>query len=318
MTSKKKNNKTNILMRYTMISIVLLLISFGVIYKLFEATIIDAGAWNARAERELSRVATIAPERGNILADNGNILACNLKVYDIMLDLRHNKIRKLRQIPWQSIDSLADSLDMPSLMPPRLPKANGIDHRPFSGSHHAITSGKVNILMVAAFREQKDHLTPLHALAMLPPEVTLTYAGDGATRTATQEAARALGVADRVRFTGNVADIPGLYRQADIALLSTHHEGLSLSTVEAMASGMPLIVSDVPGVSEIVGDGALRFPFGDARALAARITSLLDNPALYAATARKGAERARLYDITVTADEYFNLYSSLISNKTNS
>ncbi len=98
-------------MRYTMISIVLLLISFGVIYKLFEATIIDAGAWNARAERELSRVATIAPERGNILADNGNILACNLKVYDIMLDLRHNKIRKLRQIPWQSIDSLADSLD---------------------------------------------------------------------------------------------------------------------------------------------------------------------------------------------------------------
>ena len=111
MTSKKKNNKTNILMRYTMISIVLLLISFGVIYKLFEATIIDAGAWNARAERELSRVATIAPERGNILADNGNILACNLKVYDIMLDLRHNKIRKLRQIPWQSIDSLADSLD---------------------------------------------------------------------------------------------------------------------------------------------------------------------------------------------------------------
>ena len=111
MTSKKKNNKTNILMRYTMISIVLLLISFGVVYKLFEATIIDAGAWNARAERELSRVATIAPERGNILADNGNILACNLKVYDIMLDLRHNKIRKLRQIPWQSIDSLADSLD---------------------------------------------------------------------------------------------------------------------------------------------------------------------------------------------------------------
>ena len=214
--------------------------------------------------------------------------------------------------------SLADSLDMPSLMPRILTISNGIDLGQFSGSHHTITSGKVNILMVAAFREQKDHLTPLHALAMLPPEVTLTYAGDGATCTATQEAARALGVADRVRFTGNVADIPGLYRQADIALLSTRHEGLSLSTVEAMASGMPLIVSDVPGVSEIVGDGALRFPFGDARALAARITSLLDNPALYAATARKGMERARLYDITVTADEYFNLYSSLISNKTNS
>ncbi len=214
--------------------------------------------------------------------------------------------------------SLIDSIDMPSLMPRIMTIANGIDLGQFSGPRHSIAPGQVNILMVAAFREQKDHLTPLRALAMLPPEITLTYAGDGVTRTATQEAARALGVSARVRFTGNVADIPELYRQADIALLSTRHEGLSLSTIEAMASGIPLIVSDVPGVSEIVGDGALRFPFGDARALAAHITSLVGNHALYAATVRKGAERARHYDITVTADEYFNLYSSLIPNKTNS
>lgn len=214
--------------------------------------------------------------------------------------------------------SLIDSIDMPSLMPRIMTIANGIDLGQFSGPRHSIAPGQVNILMVAAFREQKDHLTPLRALAMLPPEITLTYVGDGVTRTATQEAARALGVSARVRFTGNVADIPGLYRQADIALLSTRHEGLSLSTIEAMASGIPLIVSDVPGVSEIVGDGALRFPFGDARALAAHITSLVGNHALYAATVRKGAERARRYDITVTANEYFNLYSSLIPNKTNS
>ncbi len=214
--------------------------------------------------------------------------------------------------------SLIDSIDMPSLMPRIMTIANGIDLGQFSGPRHSIAPGQVNILMVAAFREQKDHLTPLRALAMLPPEITLTYAGDGVTRTATQEAARALGVSARVRFTGNVADIPELYRQADIALLSTRHEGLSLSTIEAMASGIPLIVSDVPGVSEIVGDGALRFPFGDARALAAHITSLVGNHALYAATVRKGAERARRYDITVTANEYFNLYSSLIPNKTNS
>ena len=209
--------------------------------------------------------------------------------------------------------SLVESLDEPSLATRILTIANGIDLGQFAGPLHAIPHGRVNIVMVAAFREQKDHLTPLHALAMLPPEVTLTYAGDGVTREATQEAARTLGVAERVRFTGNVADIPELYRQADIALLSTRHEGLSLSTVEAMASGIPLIVSDVPGVREIVGDSALRFPFGDARALAGHVTSLLDNPALYAATARKGAERARLYDITVTADKYFNLYSSLTS-----
>ena len=108
---KRNNNKTQILLRYTIISLGLLLVSLAVIIKLFEATVVDAGAWNERARKELSKVSKIAPERGNILASNGNILACNLKVYDIMLDLRHNKIAKLRQIPWQSVDSLADSLD---------------------------------------------------------------------------------------------------------------------------------------------------------------------------------------------------------------
>ncbi len=87
---------------------------FGIIVlgKLFSTTVIEASDWNRRAKEELSRVDTIAPERGNILADNGNILACNLKVYDIKIDLRHVKrliptyARKNRGIPWNKIDSL--------------------------------------------------------------------------------------------------------------------------------------------------------------------------------------------------------------------
>ena len=110
------NNKRHILIRYGVITV--LFVAFGIIVlgKLFSTTVIEASDWNRRAKEELSRVDTIAPERGNILADNGNILACNLKVYDIKIDLRHEKvnahIRKNRGIPWNKIDSLADSLDM--------------------------------------------------------------------------------------------------------------------------------------------------------------------------------------------------------------
>ena len=109
------NNKRHILIRYGVITV--LFVAFGIIVlgKLFSTTVIEASDWNRRAKEELSRVDTIAPERGNILADNGNILACNLKVYDIKIDLRHEKvnahIRKNRGIPWNKIDSLADSLD---------------------------------------------------------------------------------------------------------------------------------------------------------------------------------------------------------------
>lgn len=107
----KQNNKKNILLRYG--AIVVLFIFFGclVLIKLFNTTVIEASAWNQRAYIELSKVDTIMPERGNLLADNGNILAGNIRVYDIMLDLRHSKIQKMTNIPRASIDSLADSLD---------------------------------------------------------------------------------------------------------------------------------------------------------------------------------------------------------------
>lgn len=108
----RKNNKANLLWRYSIISTLFLAVAVCVVVKLVETTVIDAPAWNKRARAELSQVKVIAPERGNILASNGNILACNLKVYDIMLDLRHTKIQRMKAIPWQSVDSLADSLDV--------------------------------------------------------------------------------------------------------------------------------------------------------------------------------------------------------------
>lgn len=108
----RQNNKKNILVRYSIIVALFFLFGIAVLFKLFGTTVVDAGKWNERAKRELTRVDTILPERGNLLADNGNILACNLSVYDVMLDLRHNKIANLRTIPSAEIDSLADSLDL--------------------------------------------------------------------------------------------------------------------------------------------------------------------------------------------------------------
>ena len=75
----KKNNKTHILFRYGIITIMFVAFGVALLVKLFQTTVVDAKEWNARAKAELSRIDTIAPERGNILADNGNILACTLR-----------------------------------------------------------------------------------------------------------------------------------------------------------------------------------------------------------------------------------------------
>jgi cell division protein FtsI (penicillin-binding protein 3) len=107
----KQNNKSHILFRYALITIMFLMISVAIVVKLFLTTVVEADAWNERAKKELSKLDTISPERGNILADNGNILACNVKVCDINFDMRHSKVIAQNPIPWAKIDSLADSLD---------------------------------------------------------------------------------------------------------------------------------------------------------------------------------------------------------------
>lgn len=113
-TQKKRKltqNKTQILFRYGVITFIFLLLAGAIAIRLFRNTVVEAAAWNHRAHMELDKTTVIAPERGSLLAANGNILACNLKVYDIKLDLRHNRILSQKDIPMAKIDSLADSLD---------------------------------------------------------------------------------------------------------------------------------------------------------------------------------------------------------------
>lgn len=98
-------------LRYAIVTLAFVAFGVALAVKLFHTTVVEASAWNKRAQEELSKTSVIAPERGNLLASNGNILACNLKVYDIKLDLRHNKVASQNPIPWAKIDSLADSLD---------------------------------------------------------------------------------------------------------------------------------------------------------------------------------------------------------------
>ena len=111
--AKKESNKRRIFIRYGVITGAFMLMAMGVVWNMFRTTVVEAPAWNARAEKQLSRIDTIAPERGSILAANGNILACNVKVCDIKIDMRHNKIKALPKSKLiAKLDSLADTLDV--------------------------------------------------------------------------------------------------------------------------------------------------------------------------------------------------------------
>lgn len=169
----------------------------------------------------------------------------------------------------------------------------------------------VVISMVAAFRPQKNQDCLVKAMTLLPDRYKLRLIGDGERRKEVEHLAVSLGLSERVEFTGNRSDVNELLQNSHINVLSSHWEGLSLSSLECMASGRPFIASDVPGLHEIVEGAGVLFPDNDYETLAKQIKSLIDDKKLYEDISSKCRKRAEEYDIANTAEQYNNLYSKV-------
>ena len=176
------------------------------------------------------------------------------------------------------------------------------------------------ILMVAAFRAEKDHTTLIRAMEYLPKEYRLFLAGGAETREdektlqSSQKLVKTMELEDRVTFLGVRKDVPQLLAACDVAVLSSHYEGFGLSAVEAMASGKVLIASDVESLTTLVGGAGLLFPQGDAEALATLIREVCENPEKAREIGRKCRERAMQYDIAETAKRYHALYEEVLAS----
>jgi glycosyltransferase involved in cell wall biosynthesis len=107
------------------------------------------------------------------------------------------------------------------------------------------------IACVARLSPEKNIGLLLEAVSFMP-HTRLLIVGDGPCRLALEAQATALGVADRVTFTGERHDIPALLRAADRYAQPSREEGLGIAVLEAMASGLPVVASDVGGLREVV------------------------------------------------------------------
>ena len=172
------------------------------------------------------------------------------------------------------------------------------------------------ITMVSAFREQKDHETLFRAMTHLPKNYRLQIVGGGepVDKERLHSYCSQLNLDDRVDFMGVRSDIPAIMEQSDIIVLSSHWEGLSLSSIEGMASGRPFIASDVDGLHEMVVGAGVLFPHGDDKELAKQIQFLCEHPDEYRAVAERCQERARQYDISIMADKYLEQYKMVLNN----
>ena len=170
------------------------------------------------------------------------------------------------------------------------------------------------VLMVAGFRDAKDQDTVVKALNLLNSnDFEVWFAGVGIRQEIVKQLAESLGVSDRVRFLGLRTDIPNVLRAADVIVMSSHWEGLSLSNVEGMSAHKPFIASDVNGLKEVTKGYGILFPHEDAKALGEEIELLVSNEAYYNEIAERCYNRALEFDISKTVNGYNSVYRTVVS-----
>jgi glycosyltransferase involved in cell wall biosynthesis len=139
-------------------------------------------------------------------------------------------------------------------------------------------------------------------------------AGDGPQRAALEAAAP-----PNVRFLGRVDGAPGLLAAIDILAIPSRSEGQGIVALEAMASGVPIVASDVGGLKEMLRDGdtALLVRPGDARALCSAIVTCLDDPGMRdRMVARAGAEVEEQYDVRRMIVRIIGVYQQAMRHQT--
>lgn len=164
-------------------------------------------------------------------------------------------IRPLLQGREEAIDELPNGVDLATYTPGEVPA----DLR---ARHNLLCTDKVALLVAGLDKAHyfKGVDVFLSALAWMPPHVKGVIVGDGDLRETYQVAARVLGVDSRVSFAGRVSkeDLPRYYRLADVTVLPsvTMGEAFGLVLVESLASGTPVVASDLPGVRTVVTHGS--------------------------------------------------------------
>jgi len=186
----------------------------------------------------------------------------------------------------------------PTLIP------NGVDVRPFEQvTATAVAAARDRyqlpqkfILAVGAHRPHKNHEVLVQAMTAVPGDVGLVIVGnpDHSFRDPLPGLIAGLGLESRVKLVPDVADewLPAVYRAASVFAFPSLAEGYGLPVLEAMAAGVPVVMSDIRVMAEVAGSAALMVPPRDVAGWASAITAVLSDAALAGRLAAAGRAAA--------------------------
>jgi glycosyltransferase involved in cell wall biosynthesis len=200
---------------------------------------------------------------------------------------------------------------------------NGIDTELYAPAPEAKAQESLLIGMHSRITPQKDHKSLLYALKELKDSpsynsIQVRIAGDGDLMADLQQLSAELGLTDKVQWLGmlNEKEIIALLRQINIYVHPTHSETMSTSLMQAMAAGLPMITTDVPGVTHMVAhrQTGLCTAHSDAHELASAMKELIENRDLRIALGEKARQYAESHFSHVNmCQNYTRLFRKLLS-----
>lgn len=218
--------------------------------------------------------------------------------------------------------SLAESEHVPPgklvFIPNGLPLGADSANRAACRDALGIESRHFAIMVIARLHFQKNQVLVLRALAEMPPvarrNVVVLFAGAGEDENELRGLARALSVAEHVRFLGYRSDVPKLLAAADLVLLTSWFEGMPLVLLEAMLAGIPIVSTPWVGARDMLGDGRFGFLTKDYDPIrvAEEIVRAMTHPRLCRDLAERAQKHARVdYGIGRMVEAHRALYQRL-------
>jgi sugar transferase (PEP-CTERM/EpsH1 system associated) len=198
---------------------------------------------------------------------------------------------------------------------------NGIDLDQFAPVSNAAATTLRAIHVGRLIYPAKDQKTLLRSVRLVVDEVpdfALDLVGDGPHRDMMETLCRELDLQANVRFLGFRSDVHQLLSQSHLFVLSSQQEGLSITLLEAAATGLPIVATRVGGNPEVVADGqtGLLVPPEDPAAMAQAILQLIREPELARQMGRAGRQRVEeRFDLRKVVARYEDLYFELLARK---
>ena len=183
------------------------------------------------------------------------------------------------------------------------------DAIPLSRESFGLSNKDFVIIQIASFRPAKDQITLLRCLPLLPNNFKAIFVGDGKNKQICERECNELSLNDRVLFLGSRNDISSIIKVCDVVVVSSIYEGFGLAAVEGMASNLPVVGSNVPGLSEVIKDYGLLFEARDFCKLAGLLRDLYSNTGFYDKIRKSCFARSEDFSISVMAKNYFKLYN---------